>query len=664
LTCLCLHQDEYQDTSRAQIDLVRLWTSSSLFVVGDGDQSIYSWRGADAYSLSTFEEEFKSFLGEVGTVLLKENYRYARRSGGGKCFCANLSHIRLFALFCRPQRSTSQIVDAAQKVIDSANVSSPELRPRAIPKRGRGVSPRVIACEDDAREASFVISTIKNMLETGDTQDKTVAILYRTNAQSRSLEEHCVKQNIPYVILGKATSFYKRREVKDCLCFLRWLYNGRDKGSMLRAFQTPARGLGDKGIEQFQRYCTLVDDVHTDRGSPTPNELDILLSFCSPEEDGMPIRMDTIASRPLKLFIEFAHQMRTLVDLAYSAPLEQVLATVIDDFGLMAHFDKISESKTEFQERQSNVQELQHATKRYTEDGSSLQWEPQTDDAEPSMLASIKSPLGAFLDDVALITDISNDEDSGQDTSPEKRFVVSLMTIHCAKGMEFDCVFVVGNEDGNLPSSQAIQAGEGSVALEEERRLCYVAITRAKSELILTWRRNAIIFSQNGMQTVKRDRSRFLNALVKEKGGLNKSPVPVTTQAQGRGHSQRQQRSHHSLTENARVRNGHSNSGAREFSNDAQPRRSSGGVPSARTVASRVPVNNRPDRSSRLSATTTSIDSTWFFPVGTAVRHKKHGRGLVLEPPASNQLLVRVEFENGHKTDLPAHGGELIPDFL
>jgi UvrD-like helicase C-terminal domain len=525
------------------------------------------------------------------------------------------------------------------------------------------------------------------MLESGESNpDKTVAILYRTNAQSRSLEEACVKQNIPYVILGKATSFYKRREVKDCLCFLRWMYNGRDKGSMLRAFQTPARGLGDKAIEQFQQYCSLVDDVYTDQLRPT--ELDILLSFCSPEEEGMPIRKDTISSRPLKLFTEFAHQMRKLVDLAYSAPLEQVLAAVINDFGLMAHFDKVSESKTDFQERQNNVQELQHATKRYSQDGSSLQWEPQIDDVDPSMLANTKSPLGAFLDDVALITELSNDEDSGQDSPPEKRFVVSLMTIHGAKGMEFDTVFVVGNEDGNLPTSQALQAGEGSVALEEERRLCYVAITRAKSELILTWRRNAPVFSQNGIAMVKRSRSRFLDALVKENGGASKVPVPVNSQApgrslkenggtskipvpvnyqsQGRGPSQRQEGSQHSFAENARVHNGQSISRTREDSNRSRIRSqpSSGRSSLDRTVRSHVPINNRSDRTSRPVARTKAIDSTWFFPVGTAVRHKKHGRGLVLEPPASNQLLVRVEFENGQKTDLPAQGGELIPDFL
>ena len=367
------------------------------------------------------------------------------------------------------------------------------------------------------------------MLKSGHySPSSTVAILYRTNAQSRLLEEACVNNNLPYVILGKATSFYKRREVKDCLCFLRWLYNGRDKGSMIRAFQTPSRGLGDKGIEQFEEYCSLMDQAYSKAGRARPTQLDILLSFPHAEEEGMPARKDTIATRPLKLFTEFARQMEGLREQAYSEPVEKVLAAVIDMFDLMAHFDKTSDSKAEFEERQSNVQELQQATRRYTDDGPCLQDKIRAEEDNNALdLGAIKSPLGAFLDDVALVTESANEKDENGG-SKQDRFVVSLMTIHASKGMEYDGVFVTGCEDDNFPSSQAIQAGKGSVELAEECRLCYVAMTRAKSDLFMTWRKEAAVFTPNtdsGFRYVKRNRSRFLDALVtNKKNGEDSAP--------------------------------------------------------------------------------------------------------------------------------------------
>lgn len=492
--------DEYQDTSRAQIDLVRLWTSSSLLVVGDGDQSIYSWRGADPRSLAAFEKEFKAYMGNIETVHLTENYR-----------------------------STSNIVNAAHKVIASGEKSSD--RQKMNPQRGAGSTPRIVACADGKAEGTFVVKNIQKMLASGHyNPSSTVAILYRTNAQSRLLEEACVNNNLPYVILGKATSFYKRREVKDCLCFLRWLYNGRDKGSMIRAFQTPSRGLGEKGIEQFEDYCSLVDGAAMKAGRVRPSQLDILLSFPYPEaeeeESMVPLRKDIIATRPLKLFTEFARQMEALKEQAYAEPVEKVLAYVIDGFDLIAHFDKTSDSKAEFEERQSNVQELQTATRRYTENGPCLQnAAPTVEDKNALDLGSIKTPLGAFLDDVALVTETAAERDENG-SNKQDRFVVSLMTIHASKGMEFDGVFVAGNEDDNFPSSRAIQAGKGSVELAEECRLCYVAMTRAKSDLFMTWRREAAVFTpttDSGFRYVKRNRSRFLDALVSKKKGATES---------------------------------------------------------------------------------------------------------------------------------------------
>ena len=442
--------DEFQDTSRSQMDIVKLLTSRSLFVVGDADQSIYSWRGAHAESLSDFEDEFRNEFGDVSTVYLMENYR-----------------------------STSNIVEAAQKVIsrrnggETSSSGADDLRRNMKPKRGAGPSPRVIACKDDKAEgmflvgrlsrffsyadiftlstiAEFVIKTIKDRVVSGEYgPSNTVALVYRTNAQSRSLEDACVKQNLPYVIFGSATSFYKRHEIKDCLCFLRWLHNGRDRTSMLRAMVTPKRGIGETAIREFDAYCAHVESLvrETSRVQlPTPFE--VLLSL-SGETATVPADADArvhMSSRALKLLTEFSGQMRAIGDIGLHQNVEQLLSAIINDLKLIPHLDKISKSKVEFEERKRNVEELRQAAHRYNRKGRCLVAPEPTDDN----LDEEQSPLGAFLDDISLVTDMMEDTK----TSTENRFVANLMTIHASKGMEFDAVFVVGNEDGTLPTSQ------------------------------------------------------------------------------------------------------------------------------------------------------------------------------------------------------------------
>jgi len=638
-------------------------------------------------------------------------------------------------------RSTANIVNAAHKVISSgASSQSKNIRQKMNPNRGAGSTPRIVACADGKAEgmslcyskkcsdvfmgvilrnptnssscfleANFVVKSIQKKLDSGEyTPETSTAVLYRTNAQSRLLEEACVNNNLPYVILGKATSFYKRREIKDCLCFLRWLYNGRDKGSMIRAFQTPSRGLGDKAIEQFDQYCSSVEQAEPNIGMPKLTALDVLLSFTSPEEDWMPTRKDAIATRPLKLFTEFAEQMHSLRDMAYAEPVETTLAHVIDGFGLISHLDKTSDSKAEFEERQRNVQELQQATRKYTKDGPCLQ-------AGPSEAG--KSPLGEFLDDVALVTETANEADEEDGKPKNKRFVVSLMTIHASKGMEFDGVFVVGNEDKNFPSSQAIQAGKGSVALEEECRLCYVAMTRAKSELFLTWRKEVAEFASNaatGFRYVKRDRSRFLDALVKKKegsetaeaskrdganGSIPSNDVPQRRKGQpSRSYSSTalspppRQRQPSSSTSAPRASstfsaiNGRSGPGRssaasphsthlprpqREFPRDP-PKPDNNHLVSRFTQRNEHEVAAAPRQVQRKKkapparqVAASTMDSTWFYPVGSKVIHKKHGRGLVLNPPPpSDKMLVRVKFEDGQSHDVPAQGDELRPDLF
>jgi DNA helicase-2/ATP-dependent DNA helicase PcrA len=365
-------------------------------------------------------------------------------------------------------------------------------------------------------------------------------LIYRTNAQSRVLEEACVIHNVPYVQFGSSTSFYKRQEIKDVLAYLRWLYNGNDRGSMLRVFKTPAKGLGDKAVLEFDNYCGLVSEyVATNRrpGAKRPDPLEILLSLSSEEDNCMwgpnaPLPSDTISTRPLKLLKDFAQQMKDLLEKAYEEPLEQIISRVVQQFAIFPYLDKISKTTAEFEERKANVRELLNAAQRYTADGpcllrQSTTTESQTrgddDDDDDDVM---ESPLGNYLDDVALVTDMA---DQGRD-SEDKRFKVCLMTIHASKGMEFDTVYVVGNEDGTFPTSQALAKGEGSVVLEEEKRLCYVAMTRAKTELLMTWRREVPVFTAQGIRTVSKDRSRFLNVLVNKTGKKGESRrVPSTT---------------------------------------------------------------------------------------------------------------------------------------
>jgi ATP-dependent exoDNAse (exonuclease V) beta subunit len=371
------------------------------------------------------------------------------------------------------------------------------------------------------------------MVDTGTVNpDDTVAFIYRTNAQSRHLEEACVQKGLNYVIRGAAGGFYKRAEIKDCLCFLRWLYNGHDQSAMLRAMKTPTKGIGDVAIKEFQEYCTEIDsfyqEVHPSEKRPTP--LDILISLVDGETSapsvlaqGSPEATTFITKRALNKFLPFSRQMRSVRETAYKKPVDQLLFYIIEELDLVSHFDSISKSKAELEERRQNVQELRQATKRYSKNGSAMK---HSSSLEPDDLEN-GSALSNFLDDVALVTDIKGD---AEPTSGEKRLVVNLMTIHGSKGMEFDAVFVVGNEDGTFPSNQALQDGAGSVALEEEKRLCYVAMTRAKTQLIMTWRKEVTGFSawsDDGPRTTDKTRSRFLDVLMAKKSGSKSSGKPA-----------------------------------------------------------------------------------------------------------------------------------------
>ncbi|EED93495.1 UVRD/Rep like helicase [Thalassiosira pseudonana CCMP1335] len=387
--------DEFQDTSQVQLDLVRLLTTNSLFVVGDGDQSIYSWRGASPESMSDFEVAFHDQM-HVKSVYLMENYR-----------------------------STTNIVKAAQKVISTSDGH------RGSQNKDSDAS---------AQDTKFVVTSVNSMIESGDlTPSSTVAMIYRTNAQSRLIEEACVEQNLRYVVRGSSGTFYKRAEIQDCMCFLKIMYNGRDRSAWARAVKAPSRGIGDTSLEEFFRYCDAITDKYTEisnDGSSPPTPMDVMMSLArsnSGEEKDIGMLIppkDFLSTRSLNRFIPFASSLYSLREKAKVQSVNEFLLSVIDDLMLKTHFDAISKTRDEYEDRLSNVMELIRAADRYKDDGPCIVGDLNGE--------TVETALGNFLDDVALIADIAPDDAEVEGSGG--RVVANLMTIHSSKGMEFDAV--------------------------------------------------------------------------------------------------------------------------------------------------------------------------------------------------------------------------------
>lgn len=511
------------------------------------------------------------------------------------------------------------------------------------------------------------MKSVVEKIATGDYGvDHTIAFIYRTNAQSRALEEACVQQNLPYVIFGSATSFYKRQEVKDCLCYLRFLYNGRDKEAFLRAVKTPRRGVGESAIREFAEYyhrlCENSSSLSLYEG------LQRLLDDKAAENEPCP--SEFMSKRSLKPLQAFAQQLERFRLIASSGTVEDLLTRIIDDVELLAHIDKNAKSTEEFEERKMNVRELQQATRKYSNEGPALSTQSGIFD---------QPPLGHFLDDVALITDVA---DSGAE-SREKRVTASLMTIHSSKGMEFDSVFFVGIEDGTIPTSQSIVEGTNSISFEEEKRLCYVAMTRAKSELVMSWRKEAAIFTGEGMAMVKKQRSRFLDAIApksSKKSDTSKQTftVPPTTKSHRYYSSQTPSWGANPNRSYATTRSG-SDTKRRTLSTHVERFKGTGSVYADRPTLSRLEANSgqnsmrkgEPLQRKKVmqKRTNRKADShgepapvaarqpgpSWFFPVGSTVMHRTRGKGTVV-PSGIDNMEVSVQFSNGETLCFPVTG--------
>jgi len=419
--------DEYQDTNRAQYELVRLLAGpgGNLTVVGDEDQSIYSWRGADISNILDFERDFP-----VARVFrLEENYR-----------------------------SSQRILDAAGALV-SRNVRRKGKTLRAV--KGQGDPVRLHEALDEFSEASWVTETIATLRARG-----RVAVLFRMNAQSRLFEEGLLRLRLPYLVVG-GVGFYERREVKDVLAYLRLVLNPRDAVAFRRVVNVPPRGLGAKTVEEIDRAAAAAGE--------SPWEAAARLV----DEAGLPAR----ALSPLR---QFRQTIETLRAEAGPAPrgLRGLIERALELSGYGAALAR--EDSQESQERLENLAELIAAAADY-----------EAREEAPS--------LAGFLDRAALLSET----DRLRDDVP-----VLLMTLHAAKGLEFESVFLVGLEEGLLPHSRSLS---GEDALEEERRLCYVGMTRAMARLHLSWARSRQVFGQRRVT----EPSRFLAEIPEE--GLERS---------------------------------------------------------------------------------------------------------------------------------------------
>ena len=400
--------DEYQDTNAAQYHFVRLLTEQSrnLCVVGDDDQSIYGWRGADIRNILDFEKDYP----DAQVIKLEQNYR-----------------------------STANILDAANQVI-AHNVGRKE---KALwTDAGEGEKIHLYSAGDEREEAAWLCERIKR-LQRGGVPYAEIAVLYRNHSLSRVIEEMLTRAGIPYKVFG-GTRFYDRKEVRDALAYLRVIVNPADDVSLVRIINTPKRSIGDATVATLQEYAKQED-------------LPLFSVLSDPPE--------TLSSRPRKCIGEFALLLMKLTALKETLPLSELVTTMLEETGLKAQFDL--EGNEEAQARLENLMEFAAAAKEFE-----LQSEEKT--------------LEAFLENVSLVTDLD-----GQEAAPQ---YVTLMTLHSAKGLEYDAVFMTGMEEGIFPSMRS-QMDESR--MEEERRLCYVGMTRAKKNLFLSFARKRMIYNQS-----------------------------------------------------------------------------------------------------------------------------------------------------------------------
>ncbi len=415
--------DEYQDTNHAQYRLLQLLGEKhgNVCAVGDGDQSVYGFRGADIRNILEFEKDFPG----TRVVTLEQNYR-----------------------------STNSILRAANAVIDQNSERKPK---NLFSELGEGEPVRVFEVEDEHAEARFVAAEIAGLIDRGLSASE-IAVFYRTNAQSRVLEDVLVRQDVPYQVIG-GPRFYERAEIRDATAYLSVLVNPSDAGSLLRIANRPRRGIGATSIARL-----------VERAQASGRTL--FEAMADPESAG-------VAAASARAVKSFHGTMESLMALSQDLPVDELLERVLEKTGIMDALE--AERTIEARGRIENLQELVGVAREY-----------RTETADAS--------LAGFLQDIALVSD--------QDTIADDRGLVTLMTLHNAKGLEFSAVFAIGMEEGVFPHIRAIE----EQGIEEERRLCYVGLTRAKERLTLTHTMSRSLWGRRTYNLA----SRFLDELPRE----------------------------------------------------------------------------------------------------------------------------------------------------
>jgi DNA helicase-2/ATP-dependent DNA helicase PcrA len=408
--------DEFQDTNMAQYELLKLLSENhrNLFVVGDEDQSIYRFRGADFRNIQRFRDDYP----EARVVLLEKNYR-----------------------------STQTILDAAKSVI-ALNVH--RTHKELYTDKGRGLAITVFEAYNEQEESQYVADEIQRLVAQGHCRTSDCAVMYRTNAQSRPIEDAFVWRGMPYKLVG-ATRFYERREIKDVLAYLRLIHTPYDNVSLARVINVPRRGIGRKTIAQLEKWVG-------EMGVASYDALQMIKKR-EREEEAVPL-----SSRARKALLGFATLLEGLIAARGKLDLLELLDLVLARTG---YSDYVQDGTEEGRDRWGNIMELRTVAKEYLD-------------------LPAETALTTFLEEVALVSDVDNLDE--QVDAP------TLLTLHMAKGLEFPVVFMVGMEEGIFPHNRSMDDPD---QMEEERRLCYVGITRAKECLYLIHAFRRTLFGQS-----------------------------------------------------------------------------------------------------------------------------------------------------------------------
>ncbi len=403
---LYLMVDEFQDTNVAQYSLARLLAGErkNICVVGDPDQSIYSWRSADIRNILSFQRDY---LG-AATISLDQNYR-----------------------------STANILETAKHLISANDI---RLQKDLFTDNDQGEQVQLHEAYDEADEAGFAIGEVARLVRENKMRPGNCAVMYRINAQSRALEEACLHQGMKYRLVG-GVRFYHRREVKDLMAYLKLLYNPQDEVNLTRVINVPARGIGAKTLQDLSQWAQREDiPLFT-----------AMRRIAAARSAGEPSPV-SLPSRAVNSITGFVSVVTKLIELADKVTIVELIDRVLEDTGLRRH---VQESDDRPEERWENILELRATAQEFNAE------EP------PNGLATL-------LERLSLVAEVDNYEES-EDS-------LTLITLHQAKGLEFPVVFIVGLEEGLLPHSRSMESPE---QLEEERRLCYVGITRAEERLYL-----------------------------------------------------------------------------------------------------------------------------------------------------------------------------------